>query len=49
MPKKHLFELDYDYLGHEMPRSEVRFPKFKLSPPPYGLYEYHDKISFTGL
>jgi hypothetical protein len=29
--------LHYDYLGHEMPRSGVGFPKFKLLYPPYPL------------
>jgi hypothetical protein len=36
-----IFQLDYDYLGHEMPRSEVGFTKFKLLPPPYPLQGVH--------
>jgi hypothetical protein len=33
MPEKQLFQFNYDYLGHEMPRSEVGFTKLKLLEP----------------
>jgi hypothetical protein len=33
MPEKQLFQFNYDYLGHEMPRSEVGLPKLKLLEP----------------
>jgi hypothetical protein len=40
MPKKYLFQFNYGYLGHKMPRTEVGFPKFKLLYPPYPLKFY---------
>jgi hypothetical protein len=45
MPKKHLFKLDYDYLRHEMPRSEVPPLVGNFWTPPYPLKVFEKNIN----